>query len=118
MCADPVSVDVFDAQALRAAVSEAAPEVVVHELTSLSKRFESQRKDPYDATNRVRSEGTRMATGLCEGDRRQAAAPSAALAGPADSRRLRGRDEHHTGRRLERQGQVRTGLAASLVELS
>jgi 2-alkyl-3-oxoalkanoate reductase len=52
--ADPVVVDVFDAQALRAVMAEAAPDVVVHELTSLLERFEPRKKDLYEATNRVR----------------------------------------------------------------
>ncbi len=64
--ANGVVVDVFDAAALRAVMAEAAPEVVVHELTSLPERFEPRRKDVYDATNRVRSEGTRN---LIEGAR-------------------------------------------------
>lgn len=57
--ADAVTVDVFDAEALHAVMAEAAPEVVVHELTALPERFEPRRKDLYDATNRVRSEGTK-----------------------------------------------------------
>jgi nucleoside-diphosphate-sugar epimerase len=57
--ATPVVVDALDAAALRDAVVAAAPEVVVHELTSLPDRFEPRRKDIYAATNRVRSEGTR-----------------------------------------------------------
>jgi 2-alkyl-3-oxoalkanoate reductase len=56
--ANGVVVDVFDAAALRAVMAEAAPEVVVHELTSLPERFEPRRKDLYDATNRVRTDGT------------------------------------------------------------
>jgi nucleoside-diphosphate-sugar epimerase len=52
-------VDVFDRDALRRAVGEAAPEVVVHELTSLPERFRPRDERLYDATNRVRAEGTR-----------------------------------------------------------
>jgi nucleoside-diphosphate-sugar epimerase len=51
-------VDVFDREALTEAVAEAAPQVVVHELTSLPARFQPRKKDLYDATNRVRTEGT------------------------------------------------------------
>ena len=52
--------DVFDAAALEAAVREAAPEVVVHELTALPPRLDYKAKeDPLAPTNRVRSEGTR-----------------------------------------------------------
>jgi nucleoside-diphosphate-sugar epimerase len=57
--ATPAIVDALDTEALRRAVEDAAPEVVVHELTSLPDRFEPRRRDIYDATNRVRSEGTR-----------------------------------------------------------
>ena len=52
-------VDVFDADALRAAMTEASPEVVVHELTSLPDRIDFRKADTYAATNRVRTEGTR-----------------------------------------------------------
>jgi 2-alkyl-3-oxoalkanoate reductase len=52
-------VDVFDADALRAAVEEARPEVIVHELTSLPDRIDFRKADTYAATNRVRTEGTR-----------------------------------------------------------
>jgi 2-alkyl-3-oxoalkanoate reductase len=52
--------DVFDAAALEAAVREAAPEVVVHELTALPARLDYKAKqDPLAPTNRVRTEGTR-----------------------------------------------------------
>jgi nucleoside-diphosphate-sugar epimerase len=61
--ADAVIVDVFDAEALRALMAEAAPEVVVHELTALPERFEPRKKNLYDATNRVRYEGTRNLIG-------------------------------------------------------
>jgi nucleoside-diphosphate-sugar epimerase len=57
--AEAVTVDVFDAEALREVVAGAAPDVVVHELTALPERFEPRKKDIYDATNRVRHEGTR-----------------------------------------------------------
>ncbi|MBA3261650.1 MAG: NAD(P)-dependent oxidoreductase, partial [Thermoleophilaceae bacterium] len=49
----------LDAGALRRAVEQAAPEVVVHELTALPDRFDRRRSDIYDATNRIRDEGTR-----------------------------------------------------------
>jgi nucleoside-diphosphate-sugar epimerase len=52
-------VDVFDSDALGAAVAEASPEVVVHELTSLPDRLDFRKQDTYAATNRVRTEGTR-----------------------------------------------------------
>ena len=51
--------DALDADALRAAVVEAAPEVVVHELTALPHRFNPRDKQMYAPTDRVRREGTR-----------------------------------------------------------
>ena len=57
--ADAAVVDVFDAEALRAAVDEARPEVVVHELTALPDRLDFRKRDLYEPTNRVRAEGTR-----------------------------------------------------------
>lgn len=50
--------DVFDAAGVRAALDEAAPEVVVHQLTALPHRLNYRRRDLYDATSRVRREGT------------------------------------------------------------
>lgn len=52
-------VDVFDVDALRSAVAEARPEVLVHELTSLPDRLDFRKADVYEPTNRVRTEGTR-----------------------------------------------------------
>jgi nucleoside-diphosphate-sugar epimerase len=52
-------VDVFDSGALGAAIAEAAPEVVVHELTALPDRLDFRKPDLYEPTNRVRTEGTR-----------------------------------------------------------
>jgi nucleoside-diphosphate-sugar epimerase len=52
-------VDVFDADALQAAMAEAAPEVVIHQLTALPERMNFRKKDLYEGTNRVRTEGTR-----------------------------------------------------------
>jgi nucleoside-diphosphate-sugar epimerase len=51
--------DALDAPALRGAVAEAGPEVIVHQLTALPDRFNPRRKTIYDATNRLRDEGTR-----------------------------------------------------------
>jgi nucleoside-diphosphate-sugar epimerase len=52
-------VDVFDREALRAAVSESRAEVVIHELTALPERMSFRNKRLYQSTNRLRSEGTR-----------------------------------------------------------
>jgi 2-alkyl-3-oxoalkanoate reductase len=57
--ARPAVCDTLDAPALRAAVAEAAPDVVVHQLTALPHRFEPRDASLYDATNRVRREATR-----------------------------------------------------------
>lgn len=65
-------VDVFDAETLRAAVLEAAPEVVVHQLTALPERLDFRDPETYAATNRVRTEGTRnlLDAALAAGARR------------------------------------------------
>jgi nucleoside-diphosphate-sugar epimerase len=77
--------DVFDARALESAVVEAAPEVVVHQLTSLPPRLDYKAKDdPLAATNRVRSEGTRnlLAAAKAAGARRLVAESVAFLYAP------------------------------------
>lgn len=51
--------DVFDADALNAAVTAARPEVVVHELTALPPDLDPRKKGVYEPTNRIRTEGTR-----------------------------------------------------------
>jgi 2-alkyl-3-oxoalkanoate reductase len=51
-------VDVFDAEALNAAVAESGAEVVIHQLTALPDRLDFRDPHLYDATNRVRGEGT------------------------------------------------------------
>jgi nucleoside-diphosphate-sugar epimerase len=57
--ATAVVCDALDAPALLAVVATADPDVVVHQLTSLPQRFNPRKKRLYDATNRVRTEGTR-----------------------------------------------------------
>jgi nucleoside-diphosphate-sugar epimerase len=49
----------LDAAALREAVEHAAPDVVVHQLTALPTRFNPRDRRLYDATTRLRTEGTR-----------------------------------------------------------
>ena len=51
--------DALDRETLHAAVQEAAPEVIVHELTALPHRFDPRDKEIYAPTNRLRSESTR-----------------------------------------------------------
>ncbi len=55
--ATAVVCDAFDRPALEAVVREAAPEVVINQLTSLPQRYDPRRASFYGATNRVRSEG-------------------------------------------------------------
>ena len=54
--------DVFDAEALAAAVAAARPEAVVNQLTSLPERYDPRKID-YEPTNRVRVEGGRNLIG-------------------------------------------------------
>jgi nucleoside-diphosphate-sugar epimerase len=54
----PVVCDALDPEALRVAVAEAAPEVVVHELTALPRELDPRKKGIYEATSRLRREGT------------------------------------------------------------
>jgi nucleoside-diphosphate-sugar epimerase len=49
----------FDAEALREAVREAAPEVVVHALTAIPDPIDWKSERPLGETNRLRTEGTR-----------------------------------------------------------
>lgn len=78
-------VDVFDAEALRSAMADARPEVVVHQLTALPSKFELRGlKNAYDATNRIRTEGTRNLIGAARtaGARRVVAQSIAFLYAP------------------------------------
>jgi nucleoside-diphosphate-sugar epimerase len=54
-----IACDAFDVQALTAAVEEAAPDVVVNQLTSLPHDYNPRRASFYEATDRVRREGGR-----------------------------------------------------------
>ena len=56
--ASAVVCDAFDGPALRRALAEATPEVVVHQLTALPEDFDIRKID-YGPTNRLRTEGTR-----------------------------------------------------------
>jgi 2-alkyl-3-oxoalkanoate reductase len=58
--AEPVVADALDAKAVLAAVGEARPEAVVHQLTSIPQRIDPRRIERDFAMNdRLRSEGTR-----------------------------------------------------------
>jgi 2-alkyl-3-oxoalkanoate reductase len=50
--------DALDGPALRDAIARAEPDAVVHQLTALPSRFEPRKPDLYEATNRVRVDGT------------------------------------------------------------
>jgi 2-alkyl-3-oxoalkanoate reductase len=82
--AKAVVCDVFDSEALQAAVKEASPEAVVHMLTALPARIDWKGDDPLAATNRVRTEGTRnlIAAARAAGARRVVAESVAFLYAP------------------------------------
>jgi len=57
--ATPAVVDALDAEAVKRAVGEAAPDVIVHELTAIPPDFNPRRFDrAFAMTNRLRTEGT------------------------------------------------------------
>jgi nucleoside-diphosphate-sugar epimerase len=68
--ADPIVCDVFDADGVRQAMAAAAPDAVIHQLTSLPARLDWGNSSLFDENNRVRTEGTRnlvdaaLATGV------------------------------------------------------
>lgn len=83
--ATSVVCDVFDLEGLGRAVQQAAPEVVVHELTALPPRLDYKAKDdPLAPTNRLRSEGTRnlLSAARAAGARRVVAESVAFLYAP------------------------------------
>jgi nucleoside-diphosphate-sugar epimerase len=58
--ADPIIVDVFDAEALRRAVARSRPDVVIHQLTDLPDALDPMKMREAIARNaRMRDEGTR-----------------------------------------------------------
>ena len=59
MGASPIVADALDADAVGAAVGEARPEVIVHQLTALSRSINLRHLDrDFALTNRLRTEGT------------------------------------------------------------
>jgi nucleoside-diphosphate-sugar epimerase len=82
--AEPVVCDVYDADGVRAAMAGAAPDAVIHQLTSLPPRFDWSDPHLFDATNRVRTEGTRVLldAALAAGARRVVAQSIAFLYAP------------------------------------
>jgi nucleoside-diphosphate-sugar epimerase len=56
----PAVLDVFDLPAVIAAMRQAAPEIVIHQLTDLPKEFDQEKLSAAGARNaRIRTEGTR-----------------------------------------------------------
>jgi nucleoside-diphosphate-sugar epimerase len=86
--AHPVVCDVFDADGVRAAMGEASPEVVVHQLTSLPPRLDWGDLHVFDANNRLRTEGTRVLVdaALATGARRVVAQSIAFVYAPTGDR--------------------------------
>jgi nucleoside-diphosphate-sugar epimerase len=81
----PVICDALDREALIAAVGEAEPEVVVHELTALPAELDPRKPDVYEANNRIRREGTAnlVAAATAAGARRIVAQSIAFVYAPA-----------------------------------
>ena len=81
--AQPVVLDLLDAEAVGGAISEAEPEVVVHEATALSGVGGNFRKfdETFAQTNRLRTEGTDnlLAAALAVGARKLVAQSYAGL---------------------------------------
>jgi len=72
----PAVCDVFDTEAVRAAIERASPEVVVHELTDLPPAIDPRKMEEQAAGNdRIRTEGTRnlVAAAVAAGARRMVA---------------------------------------------
>src|ERR671914_1669281 len=88
--AHPVVADALDPDAVARAVAEAEPEVIVHQLTALSREIDMRHMDrSFAETNRLRTEGTDhlLAAGRAVGVRRFVAQsfagwPSARTGGP------------------------------------
>ncbi|MEA2408091.1 MAG: hypothetical protein QOE69_2210 [Thermoleophilaceae bacterium] len=92
--AEAAVVDVFDRDALHAAMREAAPEVVVHQLTALPERMDFRKEDLYTATNRLRTEGTRnLLDGARAAGARRFVSQSIAFAYRNDGSRVKAEDD-------------------------
>jgi nucleoside-diphosphate-sugar epimerase len=87
--ATPVVCDVFDAEAVRAAMQAARAEVVLHELTDLPPNLNPRKMEEQTAGNdRIRTEGTRNLVGaaVAAGARRVVAQSIAFAYAPSGSR--------------------------------
>ena len=58
--ADPVVCDVFDVDGVRAAMADASPDAVIHQLTALPTRLDWGNPNLFDVHNRVRTEGAQV----------------------------------------------------------
>ncbi len=65
--AQPALADALDAAAVRAAVEQARPEAVIHQLTALPARIDPRRIErDFELNDRLRSEGTRILVGAAQ----------------------------------------------------
>ena len=86
-------VDVYDAEALTEAVRAARPDAVIHQLTALPHRVEPRKRGLYDATNRLRTEGTRnLLAAARDAGARRFVCQSIAFAYPAGGDRVKDED--------------------------
>ena len=87
-------VDALDRRALLAAMAEAAPEAVVHQLTALPQRMNFRSEELYAGTNRLRTEGTRnLLDGARDAGARRFVSQSIAFAYPNDGARVKTEDD-------------------------
>jgi nucleoside-diphosphate-sugar epimerase len=86
--ATPVVCDAFDADGMRAAMADASPEAVIHQLTALPPRLHWGDPNVFDPNNRVRTEGTRVLVeaALASGARRVVAQSIAFVYAPTGDR--------------------------------
>lgn len=103
--------DVFDEEELRHAVTGASPHVIVHQMTALPHALDPRQKGVYEATNRLRSEGTRLLieAGRRAGARRVVAQSIAFLYAPEGSAV---KDETATVMTAGAEGEFSSALAA------
>jgi nucleoside-diphosphate-sugar epimerase len=88
--------DALDADAVRTAVGEAAPEVVIHQLTALPRRIDPRRiRRDFELNDRLRSEGTRILVGAAHeaGARRVIAQSIAFMYAPGPAGTLHDEDD-------------------------
>jgi nucleoside-diphosphate-sugar epimerase len=78
--ADPVVCDLFDTDGVRAALADAAPDAVIHQVTALPARLDWSNPSLFDENNRVRTEGTRnLVDAACAAGARRVVAQSIAF---------------------------------------